>query len=112
MAVRRLYCEGPRLIQAMLPPLVAFVMVALLAPVYSSEETDLGLTLWQAVVTWPIGAAFLFVPASLLVNVTDRRLFRAVWLFCGGPQQPGERRNVRALERYGFGVQSMVSLRR
>ena len=61
----------------MLPPLVAFVFTALLAPAYSRYDFELVQVLWGAVVLWPIGACILLLPAWLLVNVTDQRLFRA-----------------------------------
>jgi hypothetical protein len=66
-----------RFVQAMLPPLVAFVVTALLAPAYSRYDFDLDQLLWEAVVLWPIGACIVFLPAWLLINVTDRRLFTA-----------------------------------
>jgi hypothetical protein len=69
--------RGSRLVQAMLPPLIAFVVTALLAPAYSRYDFDLVQLLWGAVVLWPIGACIVFLPAWLLVNVTDQRLFRA-----------------------------------
>ena len=77
MTVRRLYRNSPRLIQAMLQPVVAFVVTALLAPAYSRYDFDLVQLLWDAVVLWPFGALIVFVPAWLLVNVTDRWLFTA-----------------------------------
>jgi hypothetical protein len=62
---------------ALLPALVAFVVTGLLSPVYSDDDRGLGLTLWQAVVLWPIGAFFLGFPAGLLgVFVRRKQLFR------------------------------------
>jgi hypothetical protein len=71
------YGDSSRLIQAMLPPLVAFVVAGLLAPAYSRYDFDPVLLVWDAVVLWPIGALIVFVPAWLLVKVTDPRLFGA-----------------------------------
>jgi hypothetical protein len=62
---------------ALLPALVAFVVTGLLSPLYSTDEFKPGLTLWQAVVLWPIGALLLGFPAGLLgVLVRDKRVFR------------------------------------
>jgi len=62
---------------ALLPALVAFVVTGLLSPLYSTDEFEPLLTLWQAVVLWPIGAFFLGFPAGLLgVFVRDKRVFR------------------------------------
>ncbi len=65
-----------RFIQAVLPPLVAFVAAGLLGPAWSRYDFDLAQTLWGAVVLWPIGACFVLLPAWLLLNLTDQRLFR------------------------------------
>ncbi len=65
-----------RFIQAVLPPLLAFVAAGLLAPVWSRYDFDFAQTLWGAIVLWPVGACIVFLPAWLLLKVTDQRLFR------------------------------------
>lgn len=66
-----------RLPAAILPALIAFVVTGLLAPVYSSDDFNPGLTLWQAVILWPIGAMLLGVPAWLLAYSVQGRFFRS-----------------------------------
>jgi hypothetical protein len=69
-----------------LPPLAAFVAAGLLAPMYSSEPFDAGLTAWQAVVLWPIGLALLAPPVSVLLGARTTQMVRlgqlAIGLVC------------------------------
>ena len=73
-----------RLVHEVVPPLVAFVVTALLAPAYSRYDFDLVQLVWEAVVLWPIGLCIVIGPAWLLTNVTDRRLFRAGQVILAG----------------------------
>jgi hypothetical protein len=67
-----------RLPTAIFPALIAFVGTGLLSPLYSGDDRSVALTLWQAVVLWPIGGILLGAPAWLLAyNVRDRLLFRS-----------------------------------
>jgi hypothetical protein len=59
-----------------LPPVAAFVATGLLAPVYSDEPFDAGLTAWQAVVLWPIGLVLVGVPTLVLLGIRSTRLLR------------------------------------
>lgn len=67
-----------RLPAAILPALIAFVGTGLLSPLYSGDDRTVALTLWQAVVLWPIGGLLLWLPAWLLAfGVRDRLVFRS-----------------------------------
>jgi hypothetical protein len=65
---------GPSYWSTVLPPLAAFVAAGLLAPLYSDERFEIGLTAWQAVVLWPIGLLVVGGPVLLLLGV------RTAWL--------------------------------
>ena len=67
---------APRFVPTVLPPLVAFVVTGLLSPLYSNEPFNLGLTVWQAVVVWPIGVTLLGPPVLVLLNVRTAPLVR------------------------------------
>jgi hypothetical protein len=67
---------APRFAPTVLSPLVAFVVAGLLSPLYSNEPFEVGLTVWQAVVLWPIGLLLVGVPVLLLLNVRARLLLR------------------------------------
>jgi hypothetical protein len=82
---RGVVCTGPggnqllwsRGLRAFLPALVAFVATGLSAPLYSSERFDPGLTIWQAVVLWPIGLFVLAAPGWILTEyILHSTLFR------------------------------------
>ena len=60
----------------MLPPLGAFVVAGLLAPLYSNEPFEVALTAWQAVVLWPIGLLLVGVPALVLLGVRSPLMLR------------------------------------
>jgi hypothetical protein len=67
---------APSFWPTVLPPLVAFVIAGLLAPLYSDESFEVGLTAWQAVVLWPIGLLLVGVPVLVLLGVRSQRLLR------------------------------------
>jgi hypothetical protein len=67
---------APSFLPTVLPPLVAFVITGLCAPLYSNEPFEVGLTLWQAVVLWPIGLLLVGVPVLVLLGVRSERLLR------------------------------------
>jgi hypothetical protein len=67
---------APSFLPTVLPPLVAFVITGLCASLYSNEPFEVGLTLWQAVVLWPIGLLLVGVPVLVLLGVRSERLLR------------------------------------
>lgn len=67
---------APSFRPTVLPPLVAFVVAGLLGPLYSDEPFDVGLTLWQAVVDWPIGLLVVGLPVLVLLGVRTASLLR------------------------------------
>jgi hypothetical protein len=67
---------APSFKPTVLPPLVAFVVAGLLGPLYSNEPFDVGLTAWQAVVSWPIGLLVVGLPVLVLLSVRTTPLLR------------------------------------
>jgi hypothetical protein len=65
---------APSYCSTVLPPLAAFVAAGLLAPLYSDEPFEIGLTAWQAVVLWPIGLLVVGAPVLVLLGV------RTAWM--------------------------------
>lgn len=59
-----------------LPPLAAFVAAGGIAQPIADDRIDLGLTLWFAVVGWPIGLLLLCLPTLVLVNIRTPHLWR------------------------------------
>lgn len=51
------------------------VVAGVLAPLYSTDDFGL-LTVWQAVVLWPIGALLLVLPVTILRSVERPTWFR------------------------------------
>lgn len=66
----------PSFRSTVLPPLGAFVVAGLLAPLYSNEPFEVALTAWQAVVLWPIGLVLVGVPALVLLGVRSPLMLR------------------------------------
>ena len=67
---------APSFRPTVLPPLAAFVVAGLLGPLYSNEPFEVGLTLWQAVVLWPIGLLVVGLPVLVLLGVRTALLLR------------------------------------
>ena len=109
-----------RLRPALVPALVAFVVTGLLSPLYSGEDRELALTLWQAVVLWPIGALLLWLPAWLLAYwVGHRPIFRvgqgalivvAVWAMAATARSDDAQAGVNFLIVPWFGTIAVVCL--
>jgi len=109
-----------RLPAALVPALVAFVVTGLLSPLYSGDDRELPLTLWQAVVLWPIGASLLGIPAWLLAyRVGHKFLFRtgqgalivvAVWAMAGTARSDDAQAGLNFLIVPWFGTTAVVCL--
>lgn len=66
--------ERPSVLNALLVPLVPFVVVSLLAPLYSNETNSDWLWAWQAVVLWPIGGLLMSLPVLVARQIIERQL--------------------------------------